>query len=786
MAHGPYPSNNTAVKLLISFFGAMFDIDHKAGIMASSTALSRIVSMKAFQPASGDDIIKAVCTLRDDFPRQLAKTRLAVFELLRQLLAEPRVASDLRTRYGASSGFMTDLLKLCQNERDPNCLLAWFDILRQFLSEYEPSKEIIEEVYGTFKAYFPITLPRASQSGITPEELKLALRSCFTSSSQLAPHTFPFLIGKLDQGEGVTVNVKVDILRTIQACVEQYQSPEQSVAPYFEQIWGSLKYEVRNGEIEDTIFATLEVLKTFARRLSGDNLRDYALSVTRDCVVDLSNAMYTAAAGRLLVSVLSASPSAFVLMASPAITHIKENLRHPKSPSHGQDLLKLLHVILETRLLLVEAEMTAQERSDFAAIDVIFKTLHDEVYEKPVRQGLVLEANPDDLKTASQAVQGVGALVCQRLATTTDAGDSSGLLLLPESKCLDICEVLFSIVTQRTPDNPSHQSDASDDLVNEAIRALQRTVTAIPGSFAPLVKKSLELIQAAWKEPGSDSSVPLIQAYGPILAYVGCSQLPRSTPGYGFKNFLILTGGLQRELLLAIGAGADVRVWSALIAGLQSAIRHFNDASLPTDGQVEETQWDDTWLATITKRYPVLDASAQVDESVDKLPLADIPTTIAAIRNDFLLSSLAITRQLYLNATKPTESSSGSALSLSDAFNGTHVSLETKYLHLLGTLAGFIFHQMSESQQLSLDAQTYALHLFRPDTVQTKNLSASVSGTDDTLQSDWEWLAFGRVNILSLGIFDALRPAAVSKLVSRLRRNMCPLLNSRQIDANRL
>jgi hypothetical protein len=50
----------------------MFDIDHKAGIMASATALSRIVSMESFQPTNGDDIIKAVCTLRDDFPRRVA------------------------------------------------------------------------------------------------------------------------------------------------------------------------------------------------------------------------------------------------------------------------------------------------------------------------------------------------------------------------------------------------------------------------------------------------------------------------------------------------------------------------------------------------------------------------------------------------------------------------------------------------------------------------------------------------------------------------------------------
>ena len=738
----------------------MLDIDHKAGIMASATALSRIVAMKSFQPTNGDDIIKAVCTLRDDFPRQLAKTRLAVFELLRLLIADPKVAADLRLRHGESSTFMTDLLKLCQNERDPNCLLVWFDVLRRFLSDYEPSSQIIEEVYNTFKAYFPITLPRASQSGITPEELKQALRSCFTSNYQLAPHTFPFLVGKLDQGEGVTVNVKVDILRTIQACIEEYQNPEQSIAPYFDQVWSSLKYEVRNGEIEDTIFATLEVLKTFARRLSGDHLRDYALGVTRDCVNDLSNAMYTAAAGRLLVSVLSASPAAFVLMASPTITHIKENLRHPKSPSHGQDLLKLLHVVLEARLLLAEAEMTAPERSDFEAIDAIFKTLYAEVYEKPVQRALDLGASIEEMQTATQAVQGVGALLCQQSATAESASDSNHLLI-PQSKCLEISEVLFSIVAQRTPGDASSRTDASDELVNETIKALQRTITVIPDAFYPLVTKGLGLLES--------NDVALVYAYAPILAFVGCSQLPKRTPGYGLKNFLVLAGALYKKLLVAIDTGAGAKLSGALIAGLQSAVRHFNDATQTQEVDGDTSSWDDSWVAVITAKYSVLDPDSKDQDGISGLSLTAIPSTTPAIRSDFLLSSLAIARQLYLRSTKPAATG---ALALSDTLTASFSQAEAQYLNLLATLAGFIFHEITEAQQLTLGAHKYALHLFHGDHVQVPEpaseeaSAASLSKISELGSSGWDWVAFSKVNILSLGILKALRPAVVSRLVS--------------------
>lgn len=194
---------------MIAFFGAMFDIDHKAGILASAKALSTIVAMKAFSPQSGNEIIEKLCALKDDFPRQISKTRLEIYVLLRSLITDPAVASDLQYRHGAPAGFMNDLLQLCRNERDPDCLMVWFDTFRYFLTEYTASQEMLDQIFETFKAYFPITLPRTSPSGITPEDLKLGLRKCFSSNYKLAQSAYPFLIGRLDQGEGVTVNVKV-------------------------------------------------------------------------------------------------------------------------------------------------------------------------------------------------------------------------------------------------------------------------------------------------------------------------------------------------------------------------------------------------------------------------------------------------------------------------------------------------------------------------------------------------------------------------------------------------
>lgn len=187
--------------------------------------------MKSFQRHMGHDIIQKVCSLKDDFPRQVSKTRLEIYELIRLLMTTPGVASDLQNTHGSSAGFMLDLIQLCRSERDPECLMMWFDILRLFMSEYTVSQDVLEEVYGVFKPYFPISLPRASQVAITPEELKLQLRKCFSANHLLADKVFPFLLGKLDQGDAVTVNVKVSKPHSLKREIQLTKSSSISSKP---------------------------------------------------------------------------------------------------------------------------------------------------------------------------------------------------------------------------------------------------------------------------------------------------------------------------------------------------------------------------------------------------------------------------------------------------------------------------------------------------------------------------------------------------------------------------
>ncbi|KAF4965231.1 hypothetical protein FSARC_6950 [Fusarium sarcochroum] len=762
------------VKLLVSFFGAMFEVDHKAGIMPSATALSRIVAMKSFQRHMGHDIIQKVCSLKDDFPRQVSKTRREIYELIRLLMTTPGVSSDLQNTHGSSAGFMIDLIQLCRSERDPECLMVWFDILRLFMSEYTVSQDVLEEVYGVYKPYFPISLPRASQVSITPEDLKLQLRKCFSATRLLADKVFTFLLGKLDQGDAVTVNVKVDILKTMQACLNEYSHPQQSIAPYANKIWSSLKYEVRNGEIEDTIWGTLEVLKSLTQRLTGDNLRDYTLSVTRDCVPDLATTMYAAPSGRLMVSVLSSKPSAFVLMAAPVLSHIKENLRHPKAPVHSQDLLKVLHVMLETRLLLVDSDMSAEERENFAAIDSFFKPLYEDVYKNTVNLGSKPDSSYDDIKIATQAVQGAGALVGQRPSKSKDVSNNGPSAtferLLPEGTCSEICESLFAVLKKSGPGYP--RSPGGDELINDAAKALQRAIRLFPRGFNALVDESLNIARSSRQNAGAEEAAETVTTLGSLVAFVGSSELP-PTPRDGFDHFVYSVRAFLSELFDGLEAKSDPQIWCALTATVQSIIRHFNDAclaknpdkDLPIEGEplqrISSTYTDLNKLGGEKPAEPSLQYHGQVSQSA----------SVAEIRNEFLLVTLFIANQLYRRATKVIEThpqTGKQALSLSDDFANVDQVSGHQYLHLISSLGGFVIHEFSESQQTSLKAETFAINLFRDDsiTLPQKVSEEQLSGQVEQLESgsSWSWLASEAPNVLSLGILQALQPSAVARL----------------------
>lgn len=734
------------VNMLVGFFGSMFSYDHKAGITASAKALRQLHNMKGFKPAVGVKMIEEVCKLKEDFRLQTAATRLEIYELFLSLIQDQSVNNELQDKYGTSSGFIVDILQLCQNERDPRNLMLWFKLLPIFLTEYSTSDQVTEEVFKAFSAYFPITLrSSATPIGITADDLKNAVRACFASHHKVANLAFPFLIGKLDQGDAITVSVKLDILKTIKACVEQYDNPQASVVPHVNKIWNSLKYEVRNGEVKETIDATLEVLRAIANRLDGTKtekfdvslLKNYIDIVVDDCRDDLANPTYTKQAGLLLMTVITTNIRAFTLESAAFVDIIRKNLRQPKSPSHTKDLLLLLNSTLKSRADLFKNRNKGHPEDEEALrleSSAHLVALYHDVY-LPTWTSKSEETTSDVLK---QVVQGLALLATQQ----TLRPDGQISLLATRSVCSEICSLLTHTLTKGL--SLSQNDNSADAAVeDEAVLALQSVVTTYTDGYAELVDRAkAEIEKRDWTSP-TKYTLNALQDILSRLAFIGCSRIPLNialdndtpTPFKPLQHFIKLAAAMQDLFPLSPLPTSEKESLanSYVISALHGAMLHFRDACFQKfDPKVLEAYSgsDRNWIEdfqALPKNW--LHQLQQGEEASSEVVIKEDDPEVY---REFLRISLFIVRLLYREAAY-----------------GKQAPWSERVFAQVANLAALVVRSLDENLQRSCNLAQNAFNFFFSDDLSTSGPSS---------------LAPFR-KLLILGILQGLRPAAMTELV---------------------
>ncbi|KAF3061651.1 MMS19 nucleotide excision repair protein like protein [Daldinia childiae] len=767
------PLKADQIKLLVTFFGSLFSSDHRAGVTASAKALTHLVSMKSFQPTLGDDIISSVCKLGDDFKLQTPMTRLELYELFIGLLQDPAVANELEYRHGNTCGFITSLLDLCRNERDPLNLMKWFEILKTFLQNFSPSEDITLEVFKTFSAYFPISLrSSATPSGITADDLKGAVRSCFAAHYRVANHAIPYLINKLDQGDAVTVAVKVDILQTLDACLVQYEHPKKSVIPFADQIWNSLKYEVRNGEIPDTIKATLKVIRSLTTRLDEDELRSFLASAWRDLVEDLSSPTYTAQAGRLLVAISGADFQSFSSITPQAISHAQSTLRHTQSASHKQELVALLNSILTIRSHLIDTlkDDLNVDRSFGLLKDELFgDSLFSEVYE-PLWEEISGSQAAEQVGVFKKILEGLAVLVGQR---SSDAGPSRQLCS-PST-----CEKIFSWLASPSIIYPlegkkfnQNNSDTNQDIRDAAVAALKEAVPLYPPAFQLLLQQYLSSLKVAYQQQLALYELPLeIKLVAGTLCEVGNSN---SLGSHSLlSNSVSLINTLLEGLLWMLSEQAPIRYWTALICSIHfSIIQSLGSTSKQTPDTLQPKRPGITkeWYIQFTKNIenagaPRLDLNKPGNPEPTIKALEGSETDGIDAHQQLLAYSLFVVEQLYRRFTTVEYQSdennrNGPQIGLGKDFKGGRDSdIEQDIcLHQLGLLAASVVRALNEEEQKALDLSKDAFILFH-----------SIDSTKATTSGYLAPEAIGvspldefRTAPLSMGILQGLYPGVMN------------------------
>ncbi|KAI1348238.1 Dos2-interacting transcription regulator of RNA-Pol-II-domain-containing protein [Xylaria sp. FL0043] len=765
--------NADQIKTLVTFFCSLFETDHKAGVTASTKALRQLIRAKHFQPTLCIKIQQSVCKLGDDFKLQAPTTRLEIYHLFWDLLEILASGLGKNHEQGITNDFIPDLLNLCRNERDPENLMQWFAILRKLLQDFNPSTDVTSDIFKAFSAYFPISLrPSAIPTAVTSDDLKVALRSCFPAHDCVASLSIPFLIDKLDKVDQ-TVAVKVDILLTLDACLAQYSNPRQSVEPHADQIWGSLKYEVRNGEIQDIIKATLKVLCSLTKRLDGERLQSFLGNAWKDLKEDISDQRYTAQAGRLLIAIVGATPQSFALLMPRALEHVKKTIKQNTSIIHKRHLIALMSSIVKLRLHLVTDLGFSQSQSEDGILlldDQFGDSLFNDLY-LPVWTEHSASSSPIEyIGILREAMQGLGALVGQ-----TSSGKDRTRRLCSDSTCETIISLLAKPVIICPLEGPKFfdlvEEHVPQDLLDAGEEALRNAVPLYPPSFRHLLLQYLQSVKNAYQiHPRPHNLCLQIRNVSATL----CTIIHSGTlkPELCWLNEAALINTFLQGLQWMLSERANPKFLVVFIDSIHVTLRR----------ALKQGLWDSSPTLTreqvqdLTSRFKANDAP-QLD--------LDRPGKIDALETGELgvecsrrVYYLFVVQQLYRRFTILSDvgtSDKSKVVALSRDLEGDSpdlVSRQDVLLNQLGQFAASVIRELSEEEQRDLVLDSEAFSLFHSGdgvTAQEPTISRSISSANNF-----------RTAPLSLGIIQGLWPGAIRTelLVSVLNDLIAALLKT--------
>ncbi|KAI1288907.1 Dos2-interacting transcription regulator of RNA-Pol-II-domain-containing protein [Xylaria venustula] len=736
------------VKLLVTFFCSLFENDHRAGVTASAKALRQLIVMKHFQPALGVAILQSVCKLGDDFKLQAPMTRLEIYHVISSLLEILSPANDPEHWQGSANGFILDLLGLCRNERDPENLMVWFAILKKIFQDFDPSTDVTSEIFKSFSAYFPISVrPSAIPSAVTTDDLKAALRSCFSAHCRVASLSIPYLIDKLDKVDQ-TVAVKVDILLTLDACLVEYEHPKQSVMPYADQIWASLKYEVRNGEIQDIIKATLKVLCSLTKRLDGESLRSFADDAWRDVKEDISDSRYTAQVGRLLIAIVGATPQSFTLLVPRALEHIKKTIKHNTSALHKRHLIALMSSIVKLRLHLVtDSDFNQSESEGMLLSDSLFgDSLFTDLYLPLWEEHSVSSSPIEYIDILREVMHGLGALVGQ-----LSSGKDPIQRLCSDSTCQTIIDLLarpvivypleglkfFDLAEERVP----------QDLLDAGEEALRNAIPLYPPSFRYLLSQYLRSVQDAYLFEHRSHDLSL-QIQNVSIALCKIIHSGTISPETRWFNEVALINTFLQSLEWMLSKRADPKFFIVFIDVIHVTVKHaLTEASTwDTSPKLTKEEYQDLAGRFETNGAPRidLDHTGKIEALTAKEAGPQRPRRAYCF---------FVVQQLFRRFTTVSTQFGFNAVALDRDLHESEPNVIWKQdllLNQLGQLAASVVRTFSKEEQKALDLDLEAFSLFHSQSGERVISRWTLSPANDY-----------RTVPLSLGILQGLWPSAI-------------------------
>lgn len=349
----PVPASAPSSQLQAAEKRALESSRMLAEVVSALTALSSVgfrgtecVSRDAF---SGDDArttSKALFAAVE--PRMYAQPlRHAMYVLVESLVSRHGDALALRPEGASEHPFVHDFTEFVSGEKDPRNLLLLFGIERALLSAWTLSAADAALFYDVVFCYFPITFrpPPNDPYGITPDDLKHALRACISATPAFATLAMPLLVEKLSASGGTA---KLDTLATLRDALPVYGSG--AAAARATDLWTYLRIEIMQPTDDETAQSAQDTLAVLLRVIYADAPSPHGLAtdVLDECLAELADPKKPIA--RASMRAVHALISATSLTGAMSIRRVADAILTHGGGDSAQAQLELLAALLDGML----------------------------------------------------------------------------------------------------------------------------------------------------------------------------------------------------------------------------------------------------------------------------------------------------------------------------------------------------------------------------------------------------------------------------------------------------
>ena len=234
--------------------------------------------------------------------------------------------------------------QIFEGERDPRCLLVYFQVFAKTISKISSISPHEDELFDSIGCYFPVSYHPRSQDpyAISREDLASGLNKCLSCHPSFATPFFQLILEKLSSERETA---KIDSYNALSHSLPAF--PVDDIKPYLSIIWTYIRGDAMKMSVREEMKNAAEsAVSSMTKSLVSDHelLESFLSDVSTDLqpFIVKKSLNLRGPASDLFLSCCSSSSKAYSLLCNSMIGHVMGGLAFDESLANKTTVLEFL------------------------------------------------------------------------------------------------------------------------------------------------------------------------------------------------------------------------------------------------------------------------------------------------------------------------------------------------------------------------------------------------------------------------------------------------------------